>query len=69
MTHLGIGRGDTAGRAPARLRSPPSVGSPISPAVRLRVGGTLLPGHHDVSGTDRQTLGRVMQSITTMMPV
>lgn len=30
--------------------------------------GALTPGH-DVSGLDRQTLGRAMQSITIMMPV
>jgi hypothetical protein len=34
--------------------------------VRLRGVGTLLPDH-DV--TDRQILGRAMQSITTMIPV
>ena len=34
----------------------------------LHAVGTPIPGH-DVSGTGWQTLGRAMQSITTMMPV
>ena len=35
---------------------------------RLHAVGTPISGH-DVSGTGWQTLGRAMQSITTMMPV
>jgi hypothetical protein len=34
----------------------------------VRAVRTPMPGH-DVSGTDRQTLGRAMQSTTTMMPL
>jgi hypothetical protein len=36
--------------------------------VGLCTVGTLISGH-DVSGTGWQTLGRMIQSITTMMPV
>jgi len=37
-------------------------------SIRRRAVGTSIPGH-DVSGTGRQTLGRAMQPITTIMPV
>jgi hypothetical protein len=52
---------------PNRVRSP-SVGNPISRAVRLRTMETSGLAH-DVSGTGRQIPGRTMQPITTMMPV
>jgi hypothetical protein len=41
---------------------------PIWRALRAHAVGALIQGH-DVSGTARQTLGRAMQSTTTMMPV
>ena len=37
-------------------------------ALRVCAVGTSLLGH-DVSGTSRQTVGRMMLSITTMVPV
>jgi hypothetical protein len=46
----------------------PSVSTPIWRVVRLHGVGALIRGH-DVSGTAKQTLGRAMQSTTTMMPV
>src|SRR5208337_4331051 len=46
----------------------PSVATAVRRAVRWRAVGASIPGH-DVSGAGRQTLGRAMQSITTMMPV
>ena len=46
----------------------PSVGVPIWQVVWLHAVGALIPGH-DVSRIGRQTLGRAMQSTTTMMPV
>jgi hypothetical protein len=42
--------------------------APSRRAVRLHAVGMPIPGH-DVSGTGWQTLGRAMQSITTMVPV
>src|ERR1700685_2223620 len=41
---------------------------PTRRAVRIRAIGTPISGH-DVSGTGWQSLGGLMQSITTMMPV
>src|SRR5271166_4526804 len=49
-------------------RRGPRVGAPVWRAVRLRAVGSLIPGH-DVSGTGWQTVGRAMQSITTMVPI
>ena len=49
-------------------RRGPSVFTPNWGMIRLHAVGTLIPDH-DVSGTGRQTLGRAMQSTTTMMPV
>jgi hypothetical protein len=46
----------------------PSVGVPVWQVVWLHAVGALIPGH-DVSRIGRQTLGRAMQSITTMIPV
>ncbi|MDT7815564.1 MAG: hypothetical protein QOJ42_5480 [Acidobacteriaceae bacterium] len=45
-----------------------STPAPTWRANPLHAIGTPILGH-DVSGTGRQTLGRAMQSITTMMPV
>ena len=41
---------------------------PIWRALPVHAGGVLILGH-DVFGTAWQTLGRAMQSTTTMMPV
>jgi hypothetical protein len=46
----------------------PSVGVPIWQVVWLHAVRALIPGH-DVSRIGRHTLGRAMQSITTMIPV
>ena len=45
-----------------------SAPAPAWRALRVRAVGTSLLGH-DVSGTSRQTVGRMMLSITTMVPV
>ena len=42
--------------------------TPTWRAIRLRRVGAPIQGH-DVSGTGWQTLGRAMQSITTMVPI
>jgi hypothetical protein len=57
-----------AGRLQPNRAPGPSVGNPIFEAVRLRAEQTSWWAH-DVSGMGRQTSGRAMQSITTMMPV
>jgi hypothetical protein len=57
-----------AGRVHANGERGPSAGNPIFQAVRLRAERTSWRAH-DVSGTGRQTSGRAMQPITTMMPV
>jgi hypothetical protein len=44
-----------------------SVLAPAWRVLRVCAVGTSLPGH-DVSGTGRQTVGRMMLSITTMVP-
>ena len=44
-----------------------SVPAPAWRALRVCAVGTWLLGH-DVSGTGRQTVGRMMLSITTMVP-
>jgi hypothetical protein len=46
----------------------PSVGVPIWQVVWFHTVGALIPGH-DVSRIGRQTVGRAMQSITTIVPV
>jgi hypothetical protein len=46
----------------------PSLSTPIWRVVRPHTVGAPIPGH-DVSGTDWQTLGGAMQSITTIVPV
>jgi hypothetical protein len=52
----------------ARGRRSPSVSTPIRRVVWRHAVGQLI-ADHDVSGTGWQTLGRAMQSITTMVPV
>jgi hypothetical protein len=54
--------------APTCGRRSPNVPTPIRQAIRLHAVGAPISGH-DVSGTGWQTLGRAMQSITTMVPV
>jgi hypothetical protein len=46
----------------------PSVGVPIWQVVWFHTVGAPIPGH-DVSRIGRQTVGRAMQSITTIVPV
>jgi hypothetical protein len=55
-------------RRDVRGRLGASVATPVRRAARLRQVGTAIAGH-DVSGTGWQTLGRAMQSITTVVPV
>src|SRR5882757_11053580 len=51
-----------------RWRSRRKRPAPAWRALRVCAVGTSLLGH-DVSGTSRQTVGRMMLSITTMVPV